>query len=724
MIDQSVLYEHQRSSLKNTIDSDFESGTHFHATGTGKSWLTLYILAYFLEKKQEICKRPLIIFWICERKNILKEQFSNKLNTFDIVKYIKQKLVILNTMEKRSNNWYDGVNSSIFWKKSKLVIINRAFLTSQDKFKYIKLPIDLVLHDECHTISNSSSQKFYEWLINENNSDVRCIGFSATPFYNENIKINPFKKMLSKFTIYNACIENDIILKPKIERYEIEDENAKRSTLSDREMAGLILKRVNQQPYKKIIVWCGIIQYCEKIVKIWKEVFNNYSICIDTSLNNEVKDVNTITYEQFYNKKSNSIMFCACKHREGSDIPNLDTCVFIDYVENRGNLNFIQCIGRVLRKDLDNKKKYGLIIDINAKSTIKLCDRLSNAFQLPVNVFPWNIKYENIIINKKRIKINLLSVESQKVSLKSEVYNNITQDELKKHFMRKIPDDIRYIKRLKRELKMIVEKNLAKYLIQSLDILKITDNIKEYNIPHITRGSCGSSLVCFLLGISHVDPIKYGISFARFLNECRDNLPDIDFDFPYNLRDEIFIELQCKWPGKIARISNHVHYHEKSAKREALRRIGIKGFIPKGNLYNIEKGLNSEKLKLFNKETKSLLDKFKCYSLHCGGIVYYEEGIPYDLLMKDNKGILKFNTIQQIISDKRDVSKEKRFKIDILSSRGLAQLNEAYTNTFKNSKLSFENTDHIGNKKTCIMLENGDNIGLTLKNHHLYVKHF
>ena len=95
--------------------------------------------------------------------------------------------------------------------------------------------------------------------------------------------------------------------------------------------------------------------------------------------------------------------------------------MFIDYVENRGNLNFIQCIGRVLRKDLDNKKKYGLIIDINAKSTIKLCDRLSNAFQLPVNVFPWNIKNEIIIINKKRIKINLLSVESQKVSLKSSI---------------------------------------------------------------------------------------------------------------------------------------------------------------------------------------------------------------------------------------------------------------------------------------------------------------
>ena len=74
---------------------------------------------------------------------------------------------------------------------------------------------------------------------------------------------------------------------------------------------------------------------------------------------------------------------------------------------------------------------------------------------------------------------------------------------------------MRYRARLKRELKMIINKNLGKYLIQALDILKLTSEIKEYKIPHITRGSCGSSLVCYLLGISHVDPIKYDISFAE-----------------------------------------------------------------------------------------------------------------------------------------------------------------------------------------------------------------
>ena len=103
-------------------------------------------------------------------------------------------------------------------------------------------------------------------------------------------------------------------------------------------------------------------------------------------------------------------MFCACKHREGSDIPNLDTCVFLDYGEDRGASYFIQCVSRVLRKDAEQKKTFGLIADIKAKSTIKLCDRLCDAFQLPVNVFPWCIDNEETSINDKKVKIHLLTV--------------------------------------------------------------------------------------------------------------------------------------------------------------------------------------------------------------------------------------------------------------------------------------------------------------------------
>ena len=92
------------------------------------------------------------------------------------------------------------------------------------------------------------------------------------------------------------------------------------------------------------------------------------------------------------------------------------------------------------------------------------------------------------------------------------------------------------------ELKLIKKKKLESYLIRAVSILKITNYI-----PHVTRGSCGSSLVCYLLGISNVDPIKMDISFSRFLNRYRNNLPDIDFDFPHYLRDEVFLKLELKW---------------------------------------------------------------------------------------------------------------------------------------------------------------------------------
>ena len=89
---------------------------------------------------------------------------------------------------------------------------------------------------------------------------------------------------------------------------------------------------------------------------------------------------------------------------------------------------------------------------------------------------------------------------------------------------------------------------LTKFL-KKIEPTEITDNL-----IHVTRGSCGSSLICYLLGISHIDPIIYNIKFSRFLNEFRNNLPDIDFDFPDTMRDEVFYKLKkifcdsCNFP--------------------------------------------------------------------------------------------------------------------------------------------------------------------------------
>ena len=121
--------------------------------------------------------------------------------------------------------------------------------------------------------------------------------------------------------------------------------------------------------YKKLIVWCGIIEKCNELAELWKKEFKNFDVYTDTSVNSNEE------FSFYAEKEKNAILFCACKHREGSDIKNLDGCIFLDKVENRTPKTFVQCIGRVLRKDKLNQKKFGLILDLKASSCIKICDR-------------------------------------------------------------------------------------------------------------------------------------------------------------------------------------------------------------------------------------------------------------------------------------------------------------------------------------------------------------
>jgi len=92
-------------------------------------------------------------------------------------------------------------------------------------------------------------------------------------------------------------------------------------------------------------------------------------------------------------------------------------------------------------------------------------------------------------------------------------------------FIRQIPSKPEYQTRLVEELEIIIKLRFTEYFITICDVLKLTEDI-----THMTRGSAGSSLVCYLLGITDVDPIKWKIPLARFLNPLRDDLPDVDID--------------------------------------------------------------------------------------------------------------------------------------------------------------------------------------------------
>lgn len=654
-----MLRKNQIDAINCSINNDFESGIHFHTTGTGKSWIAMSILDEYNKKYP---KKN--VLWICERKDILKEQFSSKKIKERNFNSILKNYNILNFVENKETKWFNSLNVSHFWGKPFLCIINRCFLTSKKKYENIKANIGLIIHDECHTIENASTSEFYNWL----SSSTRVIGFSATPE-----KIYPLNNILSSYDIYSAFCDN-VIVPPKIMWF-----NNKDNILCS------IKCEIDKLPYKKIIVWCGMIQECIDTAELWKDLFHDYDICMD--FNNIAKN-KYYDYEHFYNKIEKSILFCAVKHREGSDIPNIDGCIFTDLVSKRSERVFIQSMGRVLRKDKLNNKKYGLVIDINVSSTIDICNRVQKYLKLD-NIFPW---YYEMIDNN----INYLTMIKTDPIKSNDLTKSYTKNEIMFKFKRNLPNLKKYRERLDHELDLIFKKDVYQNIVRALEILDLTQDI-----PHVTRGSCGSSLLCYLLGISHVDPINYNICFARFLNKYRDNLPDIDFDFPHYFRNEVFLKLFQKWGNKVARISNHNYYHEKSALREALRQNGINYFISKYDLNKEIKSFSEELQQKIYRKQKELEGQFRGFSLHCGGIIYFPDGIPEEHKIESSTSI-----IQQVDFNKIDVAENKNFKIDILSSRGLSQL------YFCDNSINFNK--HIGDLKTIELLCSGDNIGITL----------
>jgi DNA polymerase-3 subunit alpha len=91
--------------------------------------------------------------------------------------------------------------------------------------------------------------------------------------------------------------------------------------------------------------------------------------------------------------------------------------------------------------------------------------------------------------------------------------------------------------RLEHELKIITQTGFASYFLIVWDFIHYA---KQNNIPTGPgRGSSAGSLVSFLLGITDIDPLKYGLLFERFLNPERLSLPDIDIDFCFERRQEV-----------------------------------------------------------------------------------------------------------------------------------------------------------------------------------------
>ncbi len=106
----------------------------------------------------------------------------------------------------------------------------------------------------------------------------------------------------------------------------------------------------------------------------------------------------------------------------------------------------------------------------------------------------------------------------------------------KKRYQQKA-NEKEYINRLNNELDVICDMEYQDYFLIVFDIIRYARNQSIAVGPG--RGSSAGSMVSYCLGITHVDPMAYGLLFERFLNVDRISMPDIDIDFSDKRRDEV-----------------------------------------------------------------------------------------------------------------------------------------------------------------------------------------
>lgn len=105
-----------------------------------------------------------------------------------------------------------------------------------------------------------------------------------------------------------------------------------------------------------------------------------------------------------------------------------------------------------------------------------------------------------------------------------------------------------YVKRMNTELKVIKEMGFANYFLMAEDIVGWC---KKNGVFVDARGSANGSLVCFLLGVTTIDPVEWDCDFDRFLSIDRMKPPDIDMDVEHDARADLIDYVRSKYPTMV-----------------------------------------------------------------------------------------------------------------------------------------------------------------------------
>ncbi len=251
-----------------------------------------------------------------------------------------------------------------------------------------------------------------------------------------------------------------------------------------------------------------------------------------------------------------------------------------------------------------------------------------------------------------------------------------------------LPPHIRTL--LEHELALVDTLGFADYFLTVWDIVSWA---RKQGILCQGRGSAANSAVCFVLGITAVDPTKFDLLFERFMSVERGDPPDIDVDFEHERREEVIQYIYKRYGrDKAAMVANVITFRRKGALRACGKALGIPEDVLSTASEMMSSRVNAGKsteeilleLKSINPEAEipwdhwlTMASELKGFprhlGIHSGGFMIADR--PLNQLVPQEPATMEGRTVIQWCKD--DIEDLGFFKIDILALGMLTAIRKA-----------------------------------------------
>src|SRR5712671_3456904 len=277
---------------------------------------------------------------------------------------------------------------------------------------------------------------------------------------------------------------------------------------------------------------------------------------------------------------------------------------------------------------------------------------------------------------------------------------------------------------LHKELRLIRKLKYAHYFLTVHDIVRYA---REQKILCQGRGSAANSAVCYVLGITSVDPTKIDLLFERFISKERLEPPDIDVDFEHSRREEVMQYVYRRYGRhRAAVIATVIHYRPRSAIRDVGKALGLTEDVTAALADTVwgswGEGFDDQHLKQSGLDaenpmvaqavalTTELIGFPRHLSQHVGGYVLTQDRL--DSYVPIGNAAMEHRTF--IEWDKDDVDEVRMMKVDVLALGMLTCIRKCFDliADHKGERYELADIKSVDDDEVYQMLQRGESLGV------------